>query len=89
LVNSARTVGRGMAIFISRTVWMEAKLDGKRLQQASPFGARNSTGLASSVAIRRGMRLLATQVAQKASDLPLAPLNTANILLEMRRAAIL
>jgi hypothetical protein len=35
------------------------------------------------------MRLLATQVAQKASDLPLAPLNIANIPLEMRRAAIL
>jgi hypothetical protein len=29
-LNFARTVGRGMAIFISRTVWMEAKLDGKR-----------------------------------------------------------
>ena len=29
LINFARTVGRGMAIFISRTVCMEAKLDGK------------------------------------------------------------
>jgi hypothetical protein len=29
LVYFARTVGRGMAIFISRTVCMEAKLDGK------------------------------------------------------------
>jgi hypothetical protein len=29
LVNFARTVGKGMAIFISRTVCMEAKLDGK------------------------------------------------------------
>jgi len=29
LVNFARTVGRGMAIFISRRVCMEAKLDGK------------------------------------------------------------
>jgi len=30
LVNFARTVGRGMAIFISRTACMEAKLDCKR-----------------------------------------------------------
>ena len=29
LINFARTVDRGMAIFISRTVCMEAKLDGK------------------------------------------------------------
>jgi hypothetical protein len=46
LINFARTVGRGMAIFISRSVCMEAKLDGKlprklhRLVRVTPQGQR-------------------------------------------------